>query len=60
MQVFRAAHKTRVKSYLQQPAPERLIMTAGKSVLENQNTHGFEDAYKTLDDMMAARLELTI
>ncbi|KAI1149680.1 hypothetical protein F4825DRAFT_463935 [Nemania diffusa] len=58
--VFRAAHKTRVKSYLKQPAPERLIMTAGKSVLENQHTHGFEDAYKTLDDMMAARLEVTI
>ncbi|KAI3318439.1 hypothetical protein HD806DRAFT_526373 [Xylariaceae sp. AK1471] len=58
--VFRSAHKTRVRSYLEHPAPERLIMTAGKSVLENQDTKGFADAYKTLDELMATRLRLTV
>ncbi|KAM3064609.1 hypothetical protein ACMFMF_011903, partial [Clarireedia jacksonii] len=30
MRVFRTAHRVRVKPYLSVPAPERLIMTAGK------------------------------
>jgi hypothetical protein len=35
-------------------------MTAGKSVLENQDTKGFADAYRTLDELMATRLRLTV
>ncbi|GAW16505.1 hypothetical protein ANO14919_059340 [Xylariales sp. No.14919] len=60
MKVFRAAHRTRARPYLEHPAPERLIMTAGKSVLETPQTKGFEDAYKPLDDMLAQRLEVTV
>ncbi|CAD6440169.1 407eb133-dff1-43af-a450-16cd04a5ef6e [Sclerotinia trifoliorum] len=59
LKVFRAAHRARVMSYLQEPAPERLVMTAGKSVLENSNTNGLADALKPLDDMLATRLKET-
>lgn len=59
LQVFRAAHRARVMSYLQEPAPERLVMTAGKSVLENSSTKGLADALKPLDDMLATRLKQT-
>ncbi|KAI3336198.1 hypothetical protein F4824DRAFT_509968 [Ustulina deusta] len=60
MKTFRSAHKTRARPYLEHPAPERLIMTAGKSVLETPQTSGFWEAYKPLDDMMAERLKITI
>ncbi|ESZ96147.1 hypothetical protein SBOR_3477 [Sclerotinia borealis F-4128] len=59
LKVFRAAHRARVMSYLQEPAPERLVMTAGKSVLENSGTKCLEDALKPLDDMLATRLKET-
>ncbi|EJP70461.1 15-hydroxyprostaglandin dehydrogenase (NAD(+)) [Beauveria bassiana ARSEF 2860] len=58
--VFRAAHRMRVVPYLRQPAPERLIMTAGKSVLENQDTNGLEDALAPLNKMMTTRLQETV
>ncbi|KAM3485315.1 hypothetical protein MY8738_001322 [Beauveria namnaoensis] len=58
--VFRAAHRMRVMPYLRQPAPERLIMTAGKSVLENQDTNGLEDALAPLNKMMTTRLQETV
>ncbi|KAF5879077.1 putative 15-hydroxyprostaglandin dehydrogenase (nad(+)) protein [Botrytis fragariae] len=57
--LFRAAHRARVMSYLQEPAPERLVMTAGKSVLENSNTKSLDNALKPLDDMLADRLKET-
>ena len=61
MKVFRAAHRARVMPYLEQPAPERLAMTAGKSILEdlssNKNT---KEALKSLDQMLATRLKETI
>lgn len=60
MRVFRAAHRTRVISYLKQPAPERLIMTAGKSVLESKDTAGIDDALEPLKDMMTTRLRETV
>ncbi|KAJ6079751.1 hypothetical protein N7467_009504 [Penicillium canescens] len=60
MRVFRAAHRTRVIPYLKQPAPERLIMTAGKSVLENEDTNGLEDALAPLNKMMTTRLQETV
>lgn len=46
--------------YLEQPAPERLTMTAGKSVLETPSTKGVKEALKVLDDMMVLRLKQTI
>ncbi|KAM7210852.1 hypothetical protein V8F06_013766 [Rhypophila decipiens] len=57
MRVFRAAHRTRVMPYLEQPAPERLPMTAGKSVLKGDTLN---EALKVLDDMMATRLRETV
>lgn len=42
--------------YLEQPAPERLTMTAGKSVLEG----GTKEALKSLDQMLATRLRETV
>lgn len=46
--------------YLEQPAPERLIMTAGKSVLEGPKTKNVKDAVKKLDQMLLTRLEQTV
>lgn len=59
-QVFRAAHRARVMPYLEQPAPERLTMTAGKSVLETPSTKDTKEALKVLDDMLAVRLKETV
>jgi hypothetical protein len=47
-------------SYLEQPAPERLVMTAGKSVLESASTKDTKDALKVLDDMLVQRLKETV
>ncbi|KAL8929483.1 MAG: hypothetical protein Q9208_001152 [Pyrenodesmia sp. 3 TL-2023] len=60
MKVFRGAHRTRVMPYLEQPAPERLTMTAGKSVLEGPSTKDTKEALKALDEMLLNRLKLTI
>ncbi|KAH8782992.1 hypothetical protein F5883DRAFT_404454 [Diaporthe sp. PMI_573] len=61
MRLFRAAHRTRVMPYLRQPAPERLPMTAGKSVLAGAgSTSDIEEVLKPLDDMMVARLQETV
>ena len=59
MRVFRTAHRVRVKPYLDVPAPERLIMTAGKSVLEKENVHDFIAAIAPLDELLRKRLEET-
>ena len=45
--------------YLEQPAPERLTMTAGKSVLEGASTKDTKEALKSLDHMLAKRLKET-
>lgn len=60
IQVFRAAHRARVMPYLAQPAPERLAMTAGKSVLEGPATKDIQEALKPLDQMLITRLKQTI
>ncbi|CAG8977803.1 hypothetical protein HYALB_00010888 [Hymenoscyphus albidus] len=57
--VFRTAHRVRVEPYLSVPAPERLIMTAGKSVLENDQVHDYEAAIALLDMTLADRLAET-
>lgn len=46
--------------YLEQPAPERLTMTAGKSVLEGPSTKDTKEALKVLDEMLVNRLKATI
>lgn len=46
--------------YLEQPAPERLLMTAGKSVLECPTTKDSREALKVLDQMLITRLKETV
>ena len=46
--------------YLEQPAPERLTMTAGKSVLETSAIKDTREALKVLDDMLVVRLKQTV
>lgn len=58
LKVFRAAHRARVMTYLREPAPERLPMTAGKSVLGGGGV-GMEEALKPLDEMLVRRLTET-
>lgn len=59
-QRFRAAHRARVMPYLEQPAPERLAMTAGKSVLEGCTPEDTKAALRSLDQMLATRLKETV
>ncbi|KAK1918933.1 hypothetical protein P3342_001062 [Pyrenophora teres f. teres] len=56
LRLFRAAHRRRTKIYLSQPAPERVPMTAGKSVLERSIDENFE----FLDVFMTSRLRQTV
>ncbi|MCJ1425370.1 hypothetical protein MMC29_003269 [Sticta canariensis] len=60
LKVFRAAHRARVMPYLEQPAPERFTMTAGKSVLEGPTTKDTKEALKVLDQMLIKRLKETV
>jgi hypothetical protein len=60
-QTFRAAHRKRVMPYLEEPAPERMVMTAGKSVLEEEGSKShIEDVLRPLDEMMLGRLRQTV
>ncbi|KAL4956385.1 hypothetical protein BDW69DRAFT_203246 [Aspergillus filifer] len=56
---FRAAHRSRIHKYLSAPAPERLIMTAGKSVLESEEIPEIETAIEHLDGILAKRISET-
>ena len=47
-------------TYLHAPAPERLVMTAGKSVLEVDGCNDLKVLLKPLDDLMASRLKTTV
>ncbi|KAH7318230.1 hypothetical protein B0I35DRAFT_237799 [Stachybotrys elegans] len=55
LRVFRSAHRTRGKVYLSQPAPERLPMTAGKSLLKAD----IENSLEFLDGFMLRRIMQT-
>lgn len=55
-QLFRHAHRTRAKVYLSQPAPERLPMTAGKSLLEPT----IDQSLEFLDGFMVRRIAQTV
>lgn len=46
--------------YLEVPAPERLTMTAGKSVLEGPTAKDTKAALKVLDQMLITRLKKTV
>ncbi|KAL2831593.1 hypothetical protein BJY01DRAFT_107963 [Aspergillus pseudoustus] len=59
LRAFRAAHRARIQKYLRVPAPERFIMTAGKSVIESAEIPGIEDAMHYLDSILARRLKQT-
>ncbi|KAL4926631.1 uncharacterized protein BDV17DRAFT_293424 [Aspergillus undulatus] len=59
LRTFRAAHRGRIHKYLSAPAPERLIMTAGKSVLESEEIPEIETAIKHLDGILAKRIKET-
>ncbi|KAL2125675.1 hypothetical protein VTJ04DRAFT_2040 [Mycothermus thermophilus] len=56
LRLFRTAHRTRAKVYLTQPAPERLPMTAGKSLLKSD----IETSLEYLDGFMLGRLAQTV
>jgi hypothetical protein len=56
VELFRAAHRTRAKAYLTQPAPERLPMTAGKSLLKAD----IEQSVEFLYTFMVRRLAPTV
>ncbi|KAK0658488.1 hypothetical protein QBC41DRAFT_351389 [Cercophora samala] len=56
LRVFRSAHRTRAKVYLTQPAPERLPMTAGKSLLKED----VDQSLVFLDQFMVGRLQQTV
>ncbi|MCJ1269100.1 hypothetical protein MMC22_008989 [Lobaria immixta] len=60
LKVFRVAHRARAMPYLEQPAPERLAMTAGKSVIEGRTAKETRDALKALDQLLATRLKETV
>ena len=60
LQVFRAAHRARVGPYLSVTLPERLIMTAGKSVLEKSPSQTLKTILKFLDDMLVKREKKTV
>ncbi|KAL4784551.1 hypothetical protein BJX76DRAFT_356907 [Aspergillus varians] len=59
LRAFRATHRGRIHKYLSAPAPERLIMTAGKSVLESEQIPKIETAIQHLDGILAKRIEET-
>ncbi|KAK0658054.1 hypothetical protein B0T16DRAFT_426019 [Cercophora newfieldiana] len=56
LRVFRSAHRSRAKEYLLVPAPERLPMTAGKSLLKAD----MEESLEFLDAFMVGRLQQTV
>ncbi|KAF2851999.1 hypothetical protein T440DRAFT_393374 [Plenodomus tracheiphilus IPT5] len=56
LRMFRNVHRVRAKTYLSQPAPERLPMTAGKGVLQPT----LEASLEQLDVFMVRRLEETL
>ncbi|KAK3356582.1 hypothetical protein B0T25DRAFT_537007 [Lasiosphaeria hispida] len=56
LRLFRSAHRTRAKFYLTVPAPERIPMTAGKSLLKDN----MDESLEFLDQFMVSRLQQTV
>ncbi|KAL2821408.1 hypothetical protein BDW59DRAFT_150064 [Aspergillus cavernicola] len=59
LRTFRATHRGRIHKYLSAPAPERMIMTAGKSVLESNEIPEIETAIKHLGGILVNRIKET-
>ncbi|QSZ32491.1 hypothetical protein DSL72_002069 [Monilinia vaccinii-corymbosi] len=59
MRIFRTAHQVRIKPYLSAPAPERMLMTAGSSVLESGDIQDSASVIAHLDKMLSDRLLAT-
>ncbi|KAF9630087.1 putative 15-hydroxyprostaglandin dehydrogenase (nad(+)) protein [Lasiodiplodia theobromae] len=59
VRVWRAAHKVRIVPYLAQPAPERMLMMAGKSVLETKGVKTIKGVVEYLDYLVGRRIEQT-
>lgn len=60
LKVFRTTHRKRSMVYLHTPAPERMLMTAGKSVLEVEGCNNLNVLLKPVDDLLASRLKATV
>lgn len=60
MRVFRAAHKTRAIPYLKSESPERMVMTAGKSILGGGGRDALGEALRMLTDMLEKRFRQTV
>ncbi|KAK7734655.1 hypothetical protein SLS57_000353 [Botryosphaeria dothidea] len=60
VRVWRAAHKVRIVPYFEQPAPERMIMTAGKSVLETKGLSSLQLAMDFMDKLLGDRMQETV
>ncbi|KAI9707934.1 MAG: hypothetical protein M1820_004353 [Bogoriella megaspora] len=56
LRLFRTTHRVRAKAYLSQPAPERLPMTAGKSLLKSD----VDTSLDLLDTFMVRRISQTV
>ncbi|KAK5652313.1 hypothetical protein OQA88_10663 [Cercophora sp. LCS_1] len=56
LRAFRSAHRSRAHRYLTQPAPERLPMTAGKSLLKED----MDSSLRFLDEFMIGRMKQTV
>ncbi|KAL3480459.1 hypothetical protein BJX99DRAFT_220272 [Aspergillus californicus] len=59
LRTFRCTHRSRIHKYLSAPAPERLIMTAGKSVLESDEIPEIETAITHLGGILRNRIKET-
>ncbi|KAH8793671.1 hypothetical protein DL96DRAFT_1568566 [Flagelloscypha sp. PMI_526] len=55
---FREAHRSRVRPYLSEPAPERKMMTAGKGILEQGDRATLKDVLAFSDDFLVRRIKL--
>lgn len=53
-------HRKRARPYLSVPAPERMIMTAGKSALESITIPNIKAAIEFLDIGLVKRLKETV
>ncbi|KAL3486215.1 hypothetical protein BJX62DRAFT_23734 [Aspergillus germanicus] len=59
LRAFRATHRGPIHRYLSAPAPERLIMTTGKLVLESEEIPEIDAAIEYLDGLLAKRFGQT-
>ncbi|EOD50284.1 putative 15-hydroxyprostaglandin dehydrogenase (nad(+)) protein [Neofusicoccum parvum UCRNP2] len=56
LRVWRAAHRVRIVPYFDRPAPERMLMTAGKSLLETKGVQSIKGALEYVDLLLRERM----